>query len=104
VPGVYLLGILLSFAGTAALDRRLGLGVLSRRYALVAVIVVPAFLAFDALATWRGWFFSNEDWVLADVPPGIPPDEPLLLAFITFFALVVYESARRWSTRTSPSR
>jgi hypothetical protein len=100
VPGVYLLAIVLSFAGTASLDRRFGLGVLSWRYAAVAAVVVPVFLAFDALATWRGWFFSNEDWVLVVIPPGIPPEEPLLLAFLVFFSLFLYEGLLRWSTRT----
>jgi hypothetical protein len=100
VPGLYLLAILVSFAGTWSLDRSLGLGVTSRRYVVVAAIVVPLFLAFDALATWRGWFFSNEDWVVFVIPPGIPPEEPLLLAFLVFFSLFLYEGARRWSTRT----
>lgn len=97
MPGLYLAAILGSFAGVALLDRRLRLG-LRNRPTLVAIVVVEiAFLAFDLLGASRGWFASNTDWVVAYWPPGIPPEEPLLLAFITVWAIALHRLAGRWT-------
>ena len=95
MPGLYLAAILLSLVGVVLIDRRLRLG-LWRRAILVAVVIVEvAFLAFDAIGAARGWFASDPRWVVAIVPPGIPPEEPLLLAFIAVWAIVLYRVAER---------
>jgi apolipoprotein N-acyltransferase len=93
VPGLYLLAILVSFVGAAVIDRRLRLGLWSRATAAAIVAVEVAFLAFDAIGSAGGWFASNPTWVVAIVPPGIPPEEPLLLAFITVWAIVLHRIA-----------
>jgi hypothetical protein len=95
VPGLYLLAILLSFVGAALIDRRLRLGLWSRATLLAIVVVEIAFLAFDVVGAAGGWFASNPAWVVAIVPPGIPPEEPLLLAFITVWAILLYRLAGR---------
>jgi hypothetical protein len=95
VPGLYLLAILLSFVGAALIDRRLRLGLWSRATLLAIVVVEIAFLAFDVVGAAGGWFASNPAWVVAIVPPGIPPEEPLLLAFITVWAVLLYRVAGR---------
>lgn len=91
----YLLAILVSLAGMVVIDRRWRLGVVSRRLLIVIVVVEVAFLAFDLVGTTRGWFASEADRVVALIPPGIPPEEPLLLAFLATFTVVVYRLAQR---------
>jgi lycopene cyclase domain-containing protein len=91
----YLVVIVLSMAGMLAIDRRLGLGVRGRPLLVAVLVVEVAFLAFDLVGSARGWFESNPDYVIAIIPPGIPPEEPLLLAFLTVFTLVVFRLAGR---------
>ncbi len=95
--GAYLLAILFSLAGMLVIDRTQRLGILGRRLLVAVVVVEAAFLlVFDVVGAGRGWFASNPDYVVAIVPPGIPPEEPLLLAFLAYFTLVVQGLARRW--------
>ncbi|MCU0484216.1 MAG: hypothetical protein MUC54_08130 [Chloroflexi bacterium] len=95
MPGLYLAAILGSLAAVVLLDRRLRLGLASRPTLVALVAVQVAFLAFDLLGAARGWFASNTDWVVALWPPGIPPEEPLLLAFITLWAITLHRLAGR---------
>ena len=97
MPGLYLAAILGSFAGVALLDRRFRLGLGSRATLVAIVVVEVAFLAFDLVGASRGWFASNTDWVIAYWAPGIPPEEPLLLAFITVWSIALYRLAGRWT-------
>jgi len=97
VPGLYLVSIVVSLAGVALLARRFLPTIEWRRLLPVIVVVLAVFLAFDAIGAARGWFASNPDWVVAIVPPGIPPEEPLLLAFLGLFSIVLIEGFRlRW--------
>jgi lycopene cyclase domain-containing protein len=92
----YLLAILVSLAGMVVIDRRWSLGVLGRRLLITVLVVEGAFLlVFDGIGAARGWFASNPELVSAIVPPGIPPEEPLLLAFLAFFSVIVYRVAGR---------
>jgi hypothetical protein len=97
VPGLYLAAIVASFAGIALLERRFRLGLWSRPTLAAVVVVEAAFLAFDLLGAARGWFATDTDWVIAYWPPGIPPEEPLLLAFITVWAIALHRLAERWT-------
>jgi len=98
VPGLYLLVILFSFGGVLLLAHRFLPGVVSLRLLRPIVAVLFVFLAFDVVGAARGWFASNLDWVVAYVEPGIPPEEPLLLAFLALFSVVLFESFR-WLRR-----
>lgn len=95
MPGLYLVVILVSIAGVALLARRFLPGVVSRRLVAPVAAILVAFLAFDLVGASRGWFASNLDWVVAYVPPGIPPEEPLLLGFLALFSVVVFEGFRQ---------
>jgi hypothetical protein len=95
VPGLYLLVILGSIAGVTLLARRFLPGVVSRRLVRPVVAVLVVFLAFDLVGAARGWFASSPEWVVAIVPPGIPPEEPLLLGFLALFSVVLFEGFRR---------
>jgi hypothetical protein len=95
VPGLYLLVILVSIAGVGLLACRFLPGVVSPRLARPVLAVLVAFLAFDVVGAARGWFASELAWVVAYVPPGIPPEEPLLLGFLALFSVVLFEAFRR---------
>lgn len=98
VPGLYLFVILVSIAGVGLLARRFLPGVVGRRLLAPVLAVLAVFLAFDAVGAARGWFASSLDWVVASVPPGIPPEEPLLLGFLALFSIVLFEGFRRVGT------
>ena len=102
MPGLYLAAIVISLAGLPLIDRRLRLGLLSRSTVAAIVVVEVAFLAFDWIGASRGWFASSRDWVVALFPPGIPLEEPLLLAFITCWSIVLYRSVERWTGGARP--
>jgi hypothetical protein len=96
MPGGYLAFLLLSASGVALAAWRLVPGTLSRRLlAPIAAVLVAFLLLFDVAGAARGWFASSPDWVVAIVPPGIPPEEPLLLAFLALFSVVVLRVSRR---------
>jgi len=95
VPGPYLAAIALSLFGVALLASRYLPGVIGVRLLRPIGAVLVVFLGFDAVGAARGWFASNEDWVVAIVPPGIPPEEPLLLVFLALFSVVLFEGFRR---------
>lgn len=96
MPGLYLLVIVGSIAGVSLLAWQHLPGTLSRRLlAPIALVLVVFLLVFDGLGAARGWFASNDAWVIAIVPPGIPPEEPLLLAFLALFSVVLLRAARR---------
>lgn len=94
MPGLYLGAILFSLLGVAAIARRALPGVVTSRLVPVVASVLGVFLAFDAVGSARGWFASEERWVVAILPPGIPPEEPLLLAFLALFSVVLIEAFR----------
>lgn len=89
----YLGAIAASFAAVLALDERLGTGARGRRLTRATGVTVPVFLAFDAVGAARGWFYSNPDRNSVIVPPGIPLEEPLLLAFLTLVSVVIHRGA-----------
>jgi hypothetical protein len=97
MPGLYLAAILFSLAGLPLIDRRFRLGLASRSTVVAIVVVEVAFLAFDWLGASGGWFASEPRWVVALFPPGIPLEEPLLLAFIACWSIVLYRFVDRWT-------
>jgi hypothetical protein len=95
VPGLYLLVIIASLGGVSLLARRHLPGVVTARLAAPVLSVLVVFLGFDAIGAERGWFASNPDWVVAIIRPGIPPEEPVLLAFLALLSVVLLEGFRR---------
>ncbi|MFN8620999.1 MAG: hypothetical protein U0869_09680 [Chloroflexota bacterium] len=96
MPGAYLAFLLLSMAGVGLLAWRFLPGTLSRRLlAPIGAVLVVFLLLFDVAGAARGWFASSTDWVVGLVPPGIPPEEVLLLGFLALFSVVVLRVSRR---------
>jgi hypothetical protein len=88
----YLAVLLLSVAGVAFVVRRFGLKVDSRLVVRAVALTVPLFLVVDAIGAARGWFFSNPSLSIAIFSPGISLEEPLLLGFLAFLSIVLYQA------------
>ncbi|GAA2263899.1 hypothetical protein GCM10009853_016500 [Glycomyces scopariae] len=97
MPGLYLLAILLSAAGVAALDRRFRLAAFRNpRRTWIAVAVGTAFfLVWDAVGIATGVFVKGgSDLLLGlDLAPHLPVEEPVFLAFLCYLAVVSWEAA-----------
>jgi lycopene cyclase domain-containing protein len=92
---LYLAAILVSFLGVLTFDYRFQLWLPARRLLAVVALTVPLFLCFDLLGAARGWFASNPHLNSLIVPPGIPLEEPLLLAFLTVLSVSLYRTVAR---------
>ncbi|MDQ6741546.1 MAG: lycopene cyclase domain-containing protein [Candidatus Dormibacteraeota bacterium] len=92
---LYLVALVASWMGVLGLDRRFRLGVADSRLLRAIAFTVPLFLAFDVLGAARGWFWSNPALNSLIVSPGVPLEEPLLLAFLTLLAAAGYRLALR---------
>ncbi len=94
----YLALLLVSVVGVVALDRRFGAGVTRRaslpRLARAAGTVLVVFLAFDLVGVVRGWFATEPARVVLLLPPGIPLEEPILLAFLALLSVAMYAAFR----------
>lgn len=99
MPGLYLLAILASAAGVAALDRRFRLAAFrSPRRTLLAVAAGTVFfLLWDAVGIAAGVFVKGgSDLLLGiDLAPHLPLEEPFFLAFLSYLAVVVWAAALR---------
>ena len=92
---LYLGAILLSAAGVLFLNIQFRTGVVSRQLVRTVLITVPIFLVFDLIGSARGWFYSNPHLNLLILSPGIPIEEPVLLAFLTLVSVSLLQGARR---------
>ena len=105
MPGAYLLAILLSAAGIAALDARFRLAFWhDARRTLIAVLVGTAFfLVWDAAGIATGVFVKGGSVLLVGIQlaPELPLEEPFFLAFLCYLALVVHGAALRLGRRSA---
>ncbi|MEU1970185.1 lycopene cyclase domain-containing protein [Microbacterium sp. NPDC019599] len=108
MPGLYLLAILISFAGVALLDVRLRLVAPAApgRTAAAVGIGTAFFLAWDAAGIASGVFVKGDSplYVGVDLAPHLPLEEPLFLAFLCYLALVVWAGSRRIGDRARKGR
>lgn len=102
MPGLYLLAILLSAAGVAALDLRFRLAARAApaRTAVAVVVGTLFFLIADGVGIATGVFVKGDSPLLlgVDLAPQLPLEEPFFLAFLCYLALVVWAAfeRRRW--------
>lgn len=103
MPGLYLIAILVSAAGIAALDLRWGLAarVAPLRTAVAVIVGTLFFLAWDAAGIALGVFVKGDSPLLlgVDLAPELPLEEPVFLAFLSYLALVVWAAAERFLAR-----
>jgi lycopene cyclase domain-containing protein len=103
VPGLYLLFLVISAAGIAALDvrHRLAMPVAPVRSSVAVVLGTVFFLAWDAVGIATGVFVRGDSPLLLgiDLAPHLPIEEPVFLAFLSYLALVVWAAAERRAAR-----
>ncbi len=92
---LYLISILVSLGGVLLLNRWFDTGALGTRLLRSAAVTVPLFLCFDLLGAARGWFASNPQLNTIIFPPGIPPEEPILLFFLTVISVTLWKAGRK---------
>ena len=100
MPGLYLLLLLVSLAGSALLDYRHKLAFWSQpaRTAVTLVLGVVVFLIWDLLGIGLGVFFIGETQLLTGVIllPELPLEEPVFLLLLSYSALLAYLGARKF--------
>ena len=99
MPGIYLLAILVSAGGIAALDARWRLAAWRSpaRSALAVAIGTAFFLVWDAVGIATGVFVKGDSALLLgmDLAPQLPIEEPFFLAFLCYLGLVAWAAAVR---------
>lgn len=108
MPGLYLLAILLSAAGIAALDARWRLAAWRdpRRTAVAVGVGTAFFLVWDAVGIATGIFVKGGSPLLLgiDLAPHLPLEEPVFLAFLCYLGLVAWAAALRMLARRDARR
>jgi lycopene cyclase domain-containing protein len=99
VPGLYLLAILASAGGVAALDARFRLAAWRSpgRTAAAVAIGTVFFVVWDAVGIATGVFLKGDSPLFTgiDLAPELPLEEPFFLAFLCYLGLVVWSAAMR---------
>ena len=99
MTGLYLAALLVSIAGLVTLDLRLKLflGAAPVRAAVVLVVGVVAFLAWDAAGVGLGIFFEGTSRLLIgiDLAPQIPLEELFFLILLCLSAMEAFTLAQR---------
>lgn len=103
MPGLYLLAILASAAGVAALDVRFRLAarVAPVRTAVGVAIGTAFFLAWDIAGITAGVFVRGDSplFVGVDLAPHLPLEEVFFLAFLSYLSLVLHAAGMRAVSR-----
>jgi lycopene cyclase domain-containing protein len=99
VTGLYLGALLVSIAGLVVLDLRLKLFLFAAplRAAVVLVVGVVGFLAWDAAGIGLGIFFEGRSRLLVgvDLAPQIPLEELFFLILLCLSAMEAFTLAQR---------
>lgn len=105
MTGLYLAALLVSIAGLVVLDLRwrLFLGAAPLRAAVVLVVGVAGFLAWDAAGVGMGIFFEGRQHLLVgvDLAPQIPIEELCFLVLLCLSAMEAFTLAERFVHRRS---
>jgi lycopene cyclase domain-containing protein len=107
VPGLYLLAILASAGGIAAIDARWRLAAWRApgRTTLTVAIGTAFFLIWDAVGIATGVFIKGDSVLLLgiDLAPELPIEEPFFLAFLCYLGLVAWAAAMRLLRSRAPA-
>lgn len=101
--GLYLAALLVSIAGLVVLDARLRLFLFAAplRAAVVLVVGVGGFLAWDAAGVAAGIFFEGDSGLLVgvDLAPQIPLEELFFLTLLVLTAMDCFLLVQRLLAR-----
>ena len=108
MPGLYLLALLVSFAGMLTLDARYRLALWAAPVpsGLAILLGTVFFVAWDAACIAAGVFVRGGSPLLLGVElfPHMPVEEPVFLAFLCHLALVTHAAALRLAQRRRAAR
>ncbi|WP_454131936.1 lycopene cyclase domain-containing protein [Microbacterium lacticum] len=108
MPGLYLLALLVSFAGMLVVDARYRLALWSAPVPATLAIIAGTvfFVAWDAAGIAAGVFVRGGSPLLLGVElfPHLPVEEPVFLAFLCHLALVAHAAAVRVAARRREAR
>ena len=108
MPGLYLLALLVSFAGMLTLDARYRLALWAAPVpsGLAILLGTVFFGAWDATCIAAGVFVRGGSPLLLGVElfPHMPVEEPVFLAFLCHLALVTHAAALRLAQRRRAAR
>jgi lycopene cyclase domain-containing protein len=97
---LYLAALLIALTGMVVLDRRFGLFFWrdSRRAAIVLLVGLVFFLAWDLVGVSGGIFFRGETFFMTglQVAPEVPVEEVFFLTLLCYLTMNVYGAASRW--------
>jgi lycopene cyclase domain-containing protein len=102
VSVLYLIGLLVALCGMVVLDLRYRLffGRGPARAAVVLVVGVAFFLAWDAAGIGLGIFFRGDPSLLVGVQlaPELPLEELFFLTLLCYLTMNAYGALTRWSS------
>lgn len=102
MSALYLVGLLVALTGMVVLDLRFRLffGVAPVRAAIVLVLGVAFFLAWDASGIGLGIFFRGNPALLVGVQlaPELPLEELFFLTLLCYLTMNAYGALSRWSS------
>lgn len=97
---MYLIALLISFAGMLVIDARFKLALWASPVpsGIALALGTVFFLLWDAAGIATGIFIRGDSPLLigVDLAPHLPLEEPIFLAFLCHLALVAYAAALRW--------
>jgi lycopene cyclase domain-containing protein len=103
MPGAYLLALLVSAAGVAALDVRFRIALRPAPGRTLAAVAIGTafFLVWDLVGIAAGVFVKGDSPLLlgVDLAPHLPVEEPVFLAFLSYLAIVLARAASRFARR-----
>ncbi len=107
MPGLYLVAILVSAGGIAALDARFRLAAWKTPLRTLAAVAIGTtfFLLWDAVGIATGVFLKGDSSLFTgiDLAPELPLEELFFLAFLCYLGLVVWAAALRAVIRRTPA-
>ncbi|WP_375390033.1 lycopene cyclase domain-containing protein [uncultured Amnibacterium sp.] len=107
MTGLYLAGLLVSIAGLLVLDLRLKVFLFAapRRAAVVLLVGVAGFLAWDLAGVGLGIFFEGRNDLLVgvDLAPDVPLEEVFFLLLLCLSAMEAFLLAQRLLQRRTPA-
>jgi lycopene cyclase domain-containing protein len=107
VPGLYLVAILVSAGGIAALDARFRLAAWKTPLRTLAAVAIGTtfFLLWDAVGIATGVFLKGDSSLFTgiDLAPELPLEELFFLAFLCYLGLVVWAAPLRAVMRRTPA-
>lgn len=102
---VYLIALLIGIVGLTVIDWRYKLAYWrdAKRTALTVFVSMAVFIVWDFMGIFLGIFFHGESTYSLPfvIAPDFPLEELFFLYLLSYCALILYQGATAWLSRTS---